>query len=126
MKFYLAVALGGAIGSAGRYFVAGQMMRWLGPGFPWGTLTVNIVGAFAMGVLIELLALKYAISPELRAFFVVGVLGGFTTFSAFALDVSVLVERHAGLLAAAYAAASVFLSVGALFLGLFIIRQLLD
>lgn len=125
MKLYLAVALGGAIGSAGRYFIAGQMMRWLGVNFPWGTLTVNIFGSFAMGVLIELLALKYSISPELRAFFVVGVLGGFTTFSAFALDVSVLVERHAGLLAATYAAASVFLSVGALFLGLFIVRQLL-
>ncbi len=126
MKFYLAVALGGAIGSAGRYFIAGQMMRWFGAGFPWGTLTVNIAGSFAMGVLIELLALKYSISPELRAFFVVGVLGGFTTFSAFALDVSVLVERQAGLQAATYAAASVFLSVGALFLGLFIVRQLLD
>ncbi|HAM48445.1 MAG TPA: fluoride efflux transporter CrcB, partial [Alphaproteobacteria bacterium] len=65
MKLYLAVALGGAIGSAGRYFIAGQMMRWLGVNFPWGTLTVNIVGSFAMGVLIELLALKYSISPEL-------------------------------------------------------------
>ena len=112
MKMILAVALGGALGASGRYLVAQQALRLLGPHFPWGTLTVNIVGSFVMGLLVELMALKISVSPEMRAFLVTGILGGFTTFSAFSLEVAVLVERHAHGLALSYILASVLCSVG--------------
>ena len=106
MKMILAVALGGALGASGRYLVAHQALRLLGPNFPWGTLAVNVVGSLAMGILIELLALKVSLAPEVRAFLVTGLLGGFTTFSAFSLDTAILFERHAHGLAAAYVLAS--------------------
>lgn len=118
------VAAGGAIGAAGRYLVGGQMMRLMGPNLPWGTFTVNITGSFLMGLLVGLLALRFNISPELRAFLTVGVLGGFTTFSAFALDVSVMFERKDQAIAGLYIAGSVGLSVAALFAGLALARVL--
>ena len=126
MKMILAVAAGGAFGAVGRYLVMSGVGRMLGPhDFPWGTLTVNVVGSVLMGVLIELLALVWSPSQELRAFLVVGVLGAFTTFSTFSLDVVVLVERGQNLFVAAYVAGSVLLCVGGLFAGLHIMRMLL-
>ena len=126
MKMILAVAAGGAFGAVGRYLVMSGVGRMLGPhDFPWGTLTVNIVGSVLMGVLIELLALVWSPSQELRAFMVVGVLGAFTTFSTFSLDVVVLVERGQNLFVAAYVAGSVLLCVGGLFAGLQIMRMFL-
>ena len=122
---YLAVALGGAFGSVGRYFIAGQALRLMGPNFPWGTLTVNVVGSLMMGILVETLALRLSVTPEVRAFLVVGFLGGFTTFSAFSLDVSVLIERNQTVAAMSYVVTSVVLSVGALFAGLALVRRLL-
>lgn len=122
MKMILAVALGGALGASGRYLVAQQALRLLGPHFPWGTLTVNIAGSFAMGLLVELMALKIHLSPEVRVFLVTGVLGGFTTFSAFSLEVAVMLERHAYGPALAYILLSVLFSVGGLFLGLWLVR----
>lgn len=119
----LAVAVGGAAGSVGRYVVMSAVGHWLGSGFPWGTLLVNVLGSFIMGVLVELSALAWSPSPEIRALLVVGVLGGFTTFSTFSLDVGYLIERHQTAVAAVYAVASVALSVGALFLGLALMRQ---
>ena len=116
------VAAGGAIGAVGRYLVGAQMLRLMGPNFPWGTFTVNIAGSFAMGLLAGLLAFRYNISPEWRAFLTVGVLGGFTTFSAFALDVSVMFERKDQALAGLYIAGSVGLAVAALFAGLALAR----
>ena len=125
MKLVLAVAAGGALGSLARYLLSGQVGRLLGIGFPWGTLAVNILGSFVMGVLVELLAVRWSVSPELRAFLTVGILGGFTTFSAFSLEVVLLLERGQTVAAAAYVVASVALSVGALFLGLQLLRELL-
>ena len=125
MKLMLAVAAGGALGSLARYLLSGQVGRLLGIGFPWGTLVVNILGSFVMGVLVELLALRWSVSPELRAFLTVGILGGFTTFSAFSLEVALLLERGQTVAAATYVVASVALSVGALFLGLMLLRELL-
>ena len=126
MKMILAVAADGAFGAVGRYLVMSGVGRMLGPhDFPWGTLTVNVVGSVLMGVLIELLALVWSPSQELRAFLVVGVLGAFTTFSTFSLDVVVLVERGQNLFVAAYVAGSVLLCVGGLFAGLQIMRMLL-
>lgn len=117
------VAAGGAVGAAGRYFVGGHMLRLMGPSFPWGTICVNIVGSFVMGILVGLMAHRLNLTPEWRAFLTVGVLGGFTTFSAFALDVAVMFERKAHLLGALYIAASVGLAILALFAGLALARE---
>lgn len=123
MRMILAVAVGGAVGAVGRYLIAAQALRLLGLNFPWGTLTVNVLGSFAMGVIVELSALRLSLSPPSRAFLVIGLLGGFTTFSAFSLDVSVLLERNEISRAALYALMSVVLSAGALFAGLAVTRS---
>lgn len=120
----LAVALGGAIGSLVRYFVAGAVQSAAWPGFPWGIFVVNISGGFVMGVIVELSALKLQLTPELRAFLTVGILGGYTTFSTFSLDSALLIERGAYLSAGAYMAGSVVLSIAALFAGLYLVRAL--
>lgn len=124
LSMWASVALGGALGASARYGVAALMLRLLGPGFPWGTFTVNVVGSFAMGLLIEGLALKFEVSPEVRVMLVTGFLGGFTTFSAFSLDTANLIERNAYGPAAVYVIASVVLSIGALFGGLMLGRTL--
>ena len=122
----LAVAAGGAAGAVGRYLVMSGIGRLLGPhDFPWGTLTVNIVGSVLMGVLIELLALVWSPSQELRAFLVVGVLGAFTTFSTFSLDVVALAERGQTLFVATYVTGSVVLCVGGLFGAMHVMRMIL-
>lgn len=118
------VALGGALGSAARYTVSVWSGRILGSEFPWHTLIVNIAGCFAMGLLIELMALKLNVGNELRAFLTTGILGGFTTFSAFSLDFAFLVERKSYLLAGIYAASSVGVSLIAVFAGLYLVRAL--
>lgn len=120
----LYVAAGGALGSVARYVSMVTLGALVGAGFPWGTLFVNVVGSFAMGVLAELGALVWQPSPDLRLFLTVGILGGFTTFSTFSLDVALLVERQSWALAGAYAAASVALSVGALFAAMALVRQM--
>ncbi len=120
------VAAGGALGSAARYLVNVAAGRLLGPEFPWGTLTVNIAGSFVMGLMIALMALKMQVSQEVRAFLTTGILGGFTTFSAFSLDFAVLVERREAGLAALYVIASVALSLAAIFAGLKLGRALLS
>lgn len=124
MKTLLFVAAGGAIGASARYLVGVGSGRLLGYGFPWGTLAVNVLGCFIMGLLIEAMALRWSVSNELRAFLTVGILGGFTTFSAFSFDFAYLLERGDHLAAWLYLVASVGLSIGALFLGLAIVRAL--
>ena len=124
MPTVLWVALGGAIGSAARYGVNVWSFKLLGSEFPWHTLIVNLLGSFIMGALTELMALKLDVSLETRAFLTTGILGGFTTFSAFSLDVALLVERKAMLAAGAYAAASVLLSLAAVFAGLHLVRAM--
>jgi CrcB protein len=101
------------------------MLRQLGPGYPYGTLFVNIVGSFLMGILIEVIALRWSPSPELRVLLVTGFLGGFTTFSAFSLDVALMVERGETFSAAAYVLMSVLLSIAGLFAGLHLMRAVL-
>jgi len=120
----LIVALGGAIGSTLRYLVGMATMRVLGPGFPWSTLGVNIVGCFIMGVFIEVMGRRFNVSNELRLFIATGVLGGFTTFSAFSLDFAVLWERGEPLPAVLYALASVCGALIAVFAGLMLARSL--
>ena len=123
---YLWVGLGGAIGAAGRFFVTSMTGRLIGHGFPWGTITVNVVGSLIMGALISFMALRWSTSVEMRAFMTTGILGGFTTFSAFSLDFATLIERKEHLAAASYAAGSVGLSVLAVFAGLVLMRMVLS
>jgi CrcB protein len=118
----LAVAVGGALGSVARYLVVAEMTRRVGASFPWGTLTVNVIGGLVIGLLAEMMALKWSVSPETRLFLITGILGGFTTFSAFSLEVVALAERGAFVSALAYVAASVLFSVAAVFAGLGIVR----
>jgi CrcB protein len=124
MGTVIAIALGGALGAVGRYALSSQITHWIGPGFPWGILLVNVIGCFVMGVIAELGALTLNLSPEMRAFLTTGILGGFTTFSAFALDSAVMIERGDWMATAAYVAASVLGSIAALFLGLAVVRGL--
>lgn len=118
MIHLLYVALGGAIGASLRHLVNLASLRLMGPNFPWGTLTANIVGSFAMGLFVEMMIRKLGGSQELRLFVATGLLGGFTTFSAFSLDVAGLWERGATSLTFVYVAGSVVLSIAALFAGL--------
>lgn len=118
----LQVALGGAIGASARYLTGAAAMRLMGPGFPWGTLAVNIIGSFLMGVLVVVLAHKDA--TRLAPFLMTGVLGGFTTFSAFSLDTMAIIERGQHSLALFYVGASVLLSLGAIVLAMFLARGL--
>lgn len=125
MNHLLIVALGGAVGASLRHLTGLAALRLMGPGFPWGTLAVNVVGSFAMGVFIELLARRLEASIELRLLIATGLLGGFTTFSAFSLDAVVLWERGETASAIGYIAASVILAIGALFAGLSLTRSLI-
>lgn len=122
MFHLLLVAVGGAIGASLRHLVNLGSLRLVGPNYPWGTMAINIAGSFAMGVFIELLARRLNASNELKLFVATGILGGFTTFSAFSLDFAVLWERGAALPALAYAIASVVGSLLAIFLGLWLAR----
>lgn len=118
----LLVAVGGAFGSLLRYYVGVWSLRVAGPGFPWGTLTVNLVGCFLIGVLAELITRKFGGSVELRLLLITGILGGFTTFSAFSLDALVLFERGATVAALLYVGSSVILSFAAVFGGATLVR----
>ena len=118
----LAIAAGGALGSLARHFLSSGIYNVTGTAFPWGILIVNVLGGFLMGLIVELGALKLNYNPELRAFLTTGILGGFTTFSAFSLDAALLIERGDWGGALLYMLGSVVLSVLALFGGLFLVR----
>lgn len=114
------VAFGGAIGASARYLTGVASMRLIGQGFPWATLIVNILGSFLMGVLVVVLAEKGG--TKLAPFLMVGLLGGFTTFSAFSLDALTLFERGQVWAAAGYVIGSVVLSLAAIALGIALSR----
>ena len=122
---YLIVFLGAGIGGAGRHGVNVLMARLFGTGFPLGTFTVNVVGCFLMGVIAGFFAFRGHLPQEARLFLTTGILGGFTTFSAFSLDAALLWERGEGGIAALYVAASVVLTLAGVAAGLATIRQLL-
>lgn len=119
---YIIVFVGAGIGGALRHGV-NVAFRGLGSGFPYETLTVNVVGSLVMGLLAGFGALKFDPSQAWRLFLTTGLLGGFTTFSAFSLDAVVLYERGTLLPMAVYVICSVLLSITGLFTGLFIVRQ---
>jgi CrcB protein len=116
---YWIVFLGAGIGGALRHGVNVWAARAFGYGFPFGTLIVNIIGSFVMGLLVGFFAYRAGLVPQhMRLFLTTGVLGGFTTFSAFSLDAALLFERHNYAMALTYMVASVVASVVALFIGL--------
>ncbi|MGC8484574.1 MAG: fluoride efflux transporter CrcB [Candidatus Baltobacteraceae bacterium] len=123
MKALLAVALGGGVGSALRYAVNFIVVARFGPGFPFGTLLINITGSLLIGVVAELAATSsVGLAPLLRLFLAVGVLGGYTTFSTFALDTVTLVGDRTLGMATLYVVASVALGVVAAFAGQVLVR----
>ena len=124
MYNFLLVMVGGGIGAGIRHLTNIGAMRLVGANFPWGTMAINIVGSFAMGLFIALLGRRFGGSNELRLFVATGILGGFTTFSAFSLDFATLWERGATLPAFGYALFSVAGAIVALFVGLWLARAI--
>jgi fluoride exporter len=124
MAGYLIVFLGGGIGAAMRHGVNRASLAYFGPAFPYGTLIVNVVGGLLMGALAELFLIKAGVSQEVRLFLTTGILGGFTTFSAFSLDAALMWQRSDYGPLALYVAGSVVLSIGGLFAGMAIVRTL--
>ena len=119
---YFIVFLGAGIGGALRHGVNVGAARLFGFGFPFGTMIVNVAGSFAMGLFAGYFAFRPGIAQHMRLFLTTGILGGFTTFSAFSLDTALLVERHSYGMAAGYVVGSVAASVSALFFGLALFR----
>lgn len=117
----LLVMAGGAVGAGARYLTGTLALRTLGPNWPWGTLGVNLIGGFAMGLLVGILARSTG-GENARLLVGVGMLGGFTTFSAFSLDVALMLQRGEWGPAAFYVAVSVAGSIAALFAGLALTR----
>lgn len=127
MQNLLLVMLGGGLGAGGRHLVGILTLRLFGPGFPFGTLSVNIIGSLVMGLFIGWLAKVDAGGLQgLRFFFATGLLGGFTTFSSFSLDTAFLWERGDTVLALVYVALSVCLSIAGVFAGLLLMRHVIS
>jgi CrcB protein len=120
---YAIVFLGGGVGAALRHGINLGAARWIGPGFPFGTLIVNVTGSLLMGLIAGYFAFKGDASQHWRLFLTTGILGGYTTFSAFSLDAALLYERGEVSLAAVYVLGSVVLSIAALFAGLALARS---
>ncbi len=125
MDRLLLVFVGGGLGSMARYLAGVGVAKTLGPGWPYGTFAVNVLGGLVMGLLAGWLALRGGADQERwRVLIGVGVLGGFTTFSSFSLETALMLERRDYGAAAGYVAASVVLAIGALFLGLLAARRI--
>jgi fluoride exporter len=125
MRLLLLASIGGAIGAGARYLVSVGFVRWWPVEFPWATLTVNVVGCLLMGVLVAVFLRHWPEASGLRIFLTTGILGGFTTFSAFAMEFVALMERGEPVTAALYVAGSVGLSIAACVLGLWFARVVL-
>ncbi len=125
INIWIAIGAGGALGAMARYGVSRVTVHFLGPNFPWGTLSVNVAGSFIMGAVIVWLSRHEPHTTAVRAFLTVGVLGAFTTFSTFSLDVLTLYKDRTIQIAAVYLLASVVLSIAGLAAGLFFARQAL-
>ncbi len=119
MGAWVAVALGGAIGSVARFWMTGAMTALTGPRFPWGTLLINVAGSFVIGLVagITLTSHRIGMHPDIRIFLMTGVCGGFTTFSAFSLQTLELLQSGDVVPAFGYALGSVVMCVGATYCG---------
>lgn len=124
MNKIMAVAIGGALGSVLRYGISSWVHNFMGRGFPYGTLVVNVLGCLAMGILFVLFVERTSENALWRAGLMVGVLGGFTTFSAFSIETFNLLEQGAMAKAMGNMAASLILCIGATWLGVVLARQL--
>ncbi len=120
---YLLVFVGGGLGASLRHFINVTSARCMGTGFPWGTFIINITGSTVMGLIAGYLAFRGEASQPWRLFLMTGILGGYTTFSAYSLDAALLYERGELGLAALYVIGSVVLSIAGLFAGLALVRQ---
>lgn len=118
----LAIFLGGGFGAIARYSLAACVQKHLGTGLPWGTLAVNLLGAFAMGLLVELFALKSNLPEPARLLLTTGFLGGFTTFSAFSLESALMVQKGDYAQLAVYITLSVAGTIAALIAGMQLVR----
>lgn len=119
----LAVAVGGGIGSVLRFVIGQVALQRFGPGFPWGTLVINITGSFLIGVVAGLAATRsLGVTPLVRVFVATGVLGGYTTFSTYSLDAMTLFGEGSFSIGTAYTLGSVFLGVAAAYAGLVVAR----
>ncbi len=125
MQTWIAIAFGGAAGAVSRWLMTAGVQRWLGRDFPWGTLSVNVLGSFAMGLLALLFIERLDPGPALRLGVLVGFLGAFTTFSTFAVETVDLVQDEAPLRALLYVFASVGTCVIAALAGMLVARQLI-
>ncbi len=122
----LAVAAGGAMGAAARYSVAQLAIRWFGTGFPWGTLFVNIAGSLLMGMIFEALTFsRISLPSPLQLFLMTGILGGFTTFSAFSLEAVTMLSQRDYFSALLYVGGSVVLSLIGVIAGILLVRLVL-
>lgn len=124
MPAWLAIACGGAGGALCRWWLSGAVQRWVGRDFPWGTLAVNVLGSFAMGLLAVLLVERLALGPAWRAGLLIGFLGAFTTFSTFAFETANLGFDQVGMKALGNIVASVVLCLAAVLAGMLLARQL--
>jgi len=124
IKLLLYIAVGGALGSVGRYFLTVLVNKYLNTSFPYSTMIINVSGSFALGCLFSALLLKWSPSLEARAFLQVGVLGAFTTFSTFSMDAYNQITRGDYLDAAVYLGVSVIVGVIALIFGVALVRQI--
>jgi CrcB protein len=120
---YVLVFVGGGLGATLRHVINMTCVRCMGAAFPWGTFIINITGSTVMGLIAGYLAYKGEASQPWRLFLMTGILGGYTTFSAFSLDTAVLYERGELGLALAYVLGSVVLSIAGLFAGLALVRH---
>ncbi len=124
MGLVLAVAFGGGIGAVTRHYVIAFVNRLMGGDFPYGTMVVNIAGSFVIGFLMEIMALKWQVSLETRAFLITGFLGGLTTFSTFSFDIYKLVNTDQYVGALLYMIGSVSISLTALFGAVLLVRRM--
>lgn len=117
MKESLVVFLGGGLGAAFRYWLQGSVYRFTGTGFPYGTLVVNVLGCFAIGLLVTTFEERFLVQPILRVFLTIGILGGFTTFSSFSLETINLLREGDYLTGAANVVSSLVVCLGATWIG---------
>ena len=125
MSIYIAIAIGGSLGAVSRYWVSMTTYQWLGQGFPWGTLAVNLVGSLVMGFLSVLLVYRLQLSEAIRIGALAGFLGSFTTFSTFAMDVLHLAGNDAWPKALMYVAGSLLLCIIGAWAGLLAAKQMI-
>lgn len=125
MLYYLAIFVGGGLGATMRFAVSSAVGNHINASFPWGTLVVNLIGAFLIGLLVELFAIKVTVSETVRYFLVTGFLGGFTTFSAFSLESASLLLRGDYMILVAYIVSSVVGTIMLVYFAMHCMRAIL-